>query len=95
MAPGNQLPILFAWQSVTPPSGHVINGILLLETPNDAYTALWLFNTQSRVQQADQFIFQINEKASLNIDMPYLPPGFLIPLPLPIPFLIRLPLPGD
>ena len=31
----------------------------------------WLFNTQSRVLQADWFILEINEKATLNINMPY------------------------
>ena len=31
----------------------------------------WLLNTQSRVLQADWFILEINEKATLNIDMPY------------------------
>ena len=30
-----------------------------------------LFNTQSRVLQADWFILEINEKATLNINMPY------------------------
>ena len=30
-----------------------------------------LFNTQSWVLQVDWFIFEINEKATLNIDMPY------------------------
>ena len=42
---------------------------------NDAYkhsvNADWLFNTQSRVLQADWFILEINEKATLNINMPY------------------------
>ena len=45
----------------------------LLEITNDAYTTLssdWLFNTQSRVLQADWFIFEINEKATLIIKMP-------------------------
>ena len=28
----------------------------------------WLFNTQSRVLQADLFILEINEKATLNIN---------------------------
>ena len=32
----------------------------------------WLFNTQSRVLQADWFILEINEKATLNINLPYL-----------------------
>ena len=53
----------------------------LLEVPNDSYPTLvdsdWLFNTQSRVLQADWFILEINEKATLNINMPY-----LYPLPL-------------
>ena len=31
----------------------------------------WLFNTQSRVLQADWFILEINKKATLNINMPY------------------------
>ena len=31
----------------------------------------WLFNTQSKVLQADWFILEINEKATLNINMPY------------------------
>ena len=31
----------------------------------------WLFNTQSRVLQADWFISQFNEKATLNINKPY------------------------
>ena len=47
-----------------------------LEIPNDAYSTLrqydWLFNTQSRVLQADWFILEINEKATLNINMPLL-----------------------
>ena len=30
----------------------------------------WLFNTQSRVLQADWFILEMNEKATLNINMP-------------------------
>ena len=30
-----------------------------------------LFNTQSRVLQADSVILEINEKATLNINMPY------------------------
>ena len=43
----------------------------LLEIPDDAYTqhlviSDWLFNTQSRVLQADWFILEINEKATLN-----------------------------
>ena len=47
----------------------------LLEVPIDSYPTLvdsdWLFNTQSRVLQADWFILEINEKATLNINMPY------------------------
>ena len=31
----------------------------------------WLFNIQSRVPQADWFILEMNEKATLNINMPY------------------------
>ena len=31
----------------------------------------WLFNTQSRVLQAGLFILEINEKATLNINMSY------------------------
>ena len=31
----------------------------------------WLFATQSRVLQADWLILEINEKATLNINMPY------------------------
>ena len=31
----------------------------------------WLFDTQSRVLQADWFILEINERATLNINMPY------------------------
>ena len=32
----------------------------------------WLFNSQSRVLQADWFILGINEKATLSINMTYL-----------------------
>ena len=32
----------------------------------------WLFNTQLRVLQADWFILEINEKATLNINLPCL-----------------------
>ena len=46
----------------------------ILETLNDAYTTLSQFrsavDTQSRVQQADWLILEINEKATLNINMP-------------------------
>ena len=31
----------------------------------------WLFNTQSRVLLADGLILENNEKATLNINMPY------------------------
>ena len=31
----------------------------------------WLFNTQSRVLQADWLILENNEKVTLNINMPY------------------------
>ena len=31
----------------------------------------WLFNTQSRVLQAERFILEIKERATLNINMPY------------------------
>ena len=31
----------------------------------------WLFNTQSRVVQADWLMLENNEKATLNINMPY------------------------
>ena len=31
----------------------------------------WLLNTQSRVLQADCSLLEINEKATLNINMPY------------------------
>ena len=51
----------------------------ILEIPNDAYTTLsqsdWLFNTQSRVLQADRLMLENNEKATLNINMPYLVGG--------------------
>ena len=30
----------------------------------------WLFNTQSRVLQGDWFILEINEKTTLNVNMP-------------------------
>ena len=43
----------------------------LLEIPYDAYTTLsqtdWLFNTQPRVLQADWFILEVKEKATLDI----------------------------
>ena len=52
----------------------------LYEIPNDAYTTNTnsdrLFNTQSWVLQADWLIFEINEKETLNINMPYY---FVIP----------------
>ena len=31
----------------------------------------WLFNTRTKVLHADWFILEINEKATLNITMPY------------------------
>ena len=31
----------------------------------------WLFNTQARVRQPDWLIMEINEKATLYIDIPY------------------------
>ena len=31
----------------------------------------WLFSTQSRVLQAERFILEIKERATLNINMPY------------------------
>ena len=31
----------------------------------------WLFNAQSRVLQADWYIFELNLKAALNFNMPY------------------------
>ena len=33
----------------------------------------WLFNTKSRVLQADWLILENDEKATLNINMPYCP----------------------
>ena len=48
----------------------------LLEIPNVAYKTLvnsdWLYNTLSRVLQADWFILEISEKAILNINLPIL-----------------------
>ena len=47
----------------------------LLKFPNDALqhsvNSDWLFNTQSRELQADWLILKNNEKATLNINMPY------------------------
>ena len=49
---------------------------IVLEIPNDAYTyntqskSDWLFNSQSRVLQADWLIFENNEEATFNINMP-------------------------
>ena len=47
----------------------------VLEIPNDAYThsvnSDWLLNTHSRVLQADWLTLETNEKATLNINMPY------------------------
>ena len=31
----------------------------------------WLFNAQSRILHVDWLIFENNEKATLNINMPY------------------------
>ena len=61
--------------------GHVILELssYLLEFPmtiiQHAVNSNWLFNTQSRVLQADSFVLlEIIEKATLNIYMPYLQP---------------------
>ena len=43
----------------------------LINTPSRALQTDWLINTQSRVLQADWIISEINEKATVNIDMPY------------------------
>ena len=45
----------------------------LLEIPNETYITLsqFRFAVQSRVLQADRSILEINEKATLNINMPY------------------------
>ena len=49
----------------------------LLEIPQDAYTTSvksdWLFNSQSRVLQADRLMLENDEKATSNINMPYYP----------------------
>ena len=37
---------------------------------NTHSVARWLFNTQSRVLQADWLILENNEKATFNINMP-------------------------
>ena len=49
---------------------------IVMEIPNAAYTTLsqtliGVFNTHSRVLQADWLILENNEKATLNINMPY------------------------
>ena len=45
---------------------------IVLESPIDTRsTSDWLFNTQSRVLQADWLILENNEKATLNINMLY------------------------
>ena len=38
---------------------------------HSAVNSDWLFNTLSRVLQADWIILGINEQATLNINMPY------------------------
>ena len=49
----------------------------VLEIPNHAYPIQhsvnfeWLFNNRSRVLQADWLMLENNEKATLNINMPY------------------------
>ena len=48
----------------------------VLEIPNDAHTTLSqkldsMFNTQSRVLQADWLTLDNDEKATLDINMPY------------------------
>ena len=40
----------------------------------------WLFITQSRVLQADWMRLENNEKATLNINMPYLSPSLSVKL---------------
>ena len=37
----------------------------------DSVKSDWLFNTQSGVLQADPFILEVHEKATMNINMPY------------------------
>ena len=59
--------------------GHINIGIIFLfiGIPNDSYTTLsqfwsgWLFNTQSRVMQADWLMLENNEMANLNNNMPF------------------------
>ena len=36
-----------------------------------SFNSDWLSNTQSRVRQADWLMLEYNEKATLNINMPY------------------------
>ena len=38
----------------------------------DSVNSDWLFQTPSRVQQTDWLILENNEKATLNINIPYL-----------------------
>ena len=55
--------------------GHVYIGMIFYasEIQNGASitTSDWLFNTQSRVLQADWLIQEKNEKENLNINMPH------------------------
>ena len=57
--------------------GHVNSGIIFLcwKFPMSLYNTQsksdWLFNTQSRILQADWLSVENNEKATLNINMPY------------------------
>ena len=41
----------------------------------------WLFNTQSRVLQADWLILENNEKPYWNVNMPYYVYGYIIVVP--------------
>ena len=56
--------------------GYVNIGIIFYCIGNYKYNTQlksdWLFNTQSRVLQADWFVLENDEKATLNINMPYL-----------------------
>ena len=49
----------------------------------------WLFNTQSRVLQADLLMLENSEKAALNINMPY-SGKVLTPLQIAVIFLFLL-----
>ena len=42
----------------------------------------WLFNTPSRVLQADWLMLENNEKPSLNVNMPYYLHGYIFVFPL-------------